>query len=75
MIGALLGDLWPFLVGLAGGIAALVGAWAKGKRDGRQEAARKADEAYRETRERIDAVDVGDDPALLRDWLRDRGQR
>lgn len=37
------------------------------------EAAR--DQAYRETRERIDEVEDGGDAGVLRDWLRERGRK
>lgn len=30
---------------------------------------------YVETRQRMDEVDAGDDPAVLREWLRERGKR
>jgi len=64
-----------WLAALAGVLLALLGVYAAGRRDARQRAAQEADEAYRETRRRIDEVDVGDDPAVLRDWLRQRGER
>jgi hypothetical protein len=32
-------------------------------------------EGYVDTRKRMDEVDIGDDPAVLRDWLRERAKR
>lgn len=32
-------------------------------------------EGYVETRKRMDDINAGDDPDVLRDWLRDRGER
>lgn len=41
-------------------------------RAGRQSAALDAAEAYAATRGRMDDVEMDDDPAVLRDWLRAR---
>lgn len=73
MIDMLLGPLGAVLAG----ILAVLAAWAKGKRDGRQRANRKALEDYQDTRRRVDdaANDISDDDGVLRGWLRDRGQR
>jgi len=65
-----------WLAALAGVLLALLGVYAAGRRDARQRAAQEADEAYRETRRRID--EVVDDPVLpddAREWLRQRGER
>lgn len=59
----------------AGAVLAILAAWAKGKRDGRQKAARDAERAYRETRERMDAVERSGDAVRDAEWLRERGQR
>jgi hypothetical protein len=40
----------------------------------RQDRAEELNE-YVETRKRMDEVDAGDDPAVLREWLRERGKR
>jgi len=64
-----------WLAALAGVLLALLGVYATGRRDARQQAAQKADEAYRKTRERIDEVHVGDDPYLARRFLSERGER
>jgi sulfite exporter TauE/SafE len=65
-----------WLAALAGVLLVFLGVYAVGRRDARQRAAQKADEAYRETRRRID--EVVDDPVLpddAREWLRRRGER
>jgi hypothetical protein len=60
------------------GIAALLfAAWMAGRRDQRQQSAVDAAESYIETRKEIDDVEkaIGDDPAVLREWLRERGKQ
>jgi hypothetical protein len=64
-----------WLAALGALLLALLGVYAAGRRDARQRAAQEADEAYRETRRRIDEVHVGDDPDLARRFLSERGQR
>lgn len=59
------------------GVVLLVWAiWVAGKREARQEASLRAATAYADTRKDIDhATDnLGDDPAVLREWLRERGK-
>ncbi len=63
-----------WLAALGALLLAALGIYAAGRRDGRQRAAQREDEAYRETRERIDEVHLGDDPALARRFLHERGQ-
>lgn len=77
MTGALLDMIWGPLGGLLAALVALLAAWAKGRREGRQAAAREVLNDYRKTRERIDdaASDIPDDPSVLRDWLRERGKQ
>ena len=59
-----------------GGVLLVWAIWVAGKRDARQEAYLRAAEAYADTRKDIDhATDnLGDDPAVLREWLRERGK-
>jgi hypothetical protein len=62
----------------AAGLAALLfTAWMAGKRDQKQQAASKAAETYATTRKEIDHAEAttGDDPAVLREWLRERGKQ
>jgi hypothetical protein len=57
------------------GLLAFLAAWGLAKRQARQETALQAAERYAKTRRKIDDAETGtDDPALLRDWLRERGQ-
>lgn len=64
---------WALLAG--GVLLALAGVYATGRRDARAVAKVKALKGYKATRKRIDEADtLGDDPAVLRDFLRTRGQ-
>lgn len=57
------------------GLMAFLAVWGLAKREARRETALEAAERYAKTRRKIDDADTGnDDPALLRDWLRERGQ-
>lgn len=72
-------NLIPFewLIGIGGVIAALAATWFGGRMAAKSDAKVKEAESYRDTRKAIDDVDqdsIGDDPASLRDWLRERGQ-
>lgn len=76
MIGALLGDLWPYLAAAGAAIAAFLGAYLKGRRDASQKAAQKAADSYIKTRKRADEEDyIDDDFGVIRDRLRERGKR
>jgi hypothetical protein len=58
----------------AAGIALLLfAAWMAGKRDQRQQTV----VTYAKTRKEIDSVEnnISDDPAVLRDWLHERGKQ
>jgi len=62
----------------AAGLAALLfAAWMAGRRDQRQQSDVEAAESYIKTRKEIDDVEkaIGDDPAVLREWLRERGKQ
>lgn len=65
------------LAWLVAGSIAVLAIFAAGKRNARQQAALDAAEAYAKTRKAIDneVVHLGDDPAILREWLRERGQQ
>ena len=77
LIGSLLPNIWPYLAGLVAVIGAALGLYAKGRRDVKIKTALDAAEDYAKTRKDMDDADkaVGSDPAVLRDWLRERGQR
>lgn len=44
-------------------------AYLRGRSDGKAKLRGDAEWAYRETRERMDAVDTGDSPYVARGWL------
>jgi hypothetical protein len=64
--------LWAATIGVV--IAALVASWFGGRKAGKTATKVKELQGYVETRKRMDEVDAGDDPAVLRDWLRERGK-
>jgi hypothetical protein len=66
---------WLAAIGVA--VAALSAMWFGGRKSAKTDAKAKDAAAYRETRERMDNAenDIADDPATLRDWLRERGKR
>ena len=53
-------------------LMAVLGVYGKGRADARQKAKQRDLEAYRETRERMDAAPRFDDARRARDWLRSR---
>ena len=59
-------------LGLA--ITALAAMWLGGKKSAQADAKVQEADGYAETRTRMDEVAVGDDPAVLRDWLKNRGK-
>lgn len=65
------------LAWLVAGSIAVLAIFAAGKRNARQQSAIDAAEAYAKTRKAIDneVAHLGDDPNILRDWLRERGQQ
>lgn len=65
--------MWSAAFGLV--VAALAASWLGGRKAAQTDAKAKELEDYADTRERMDKVDVGDDPSVLRDWLRERGQQ
>ena len=58
-------------------LLALLFAFARGRRSARRETALEAAERYAKTRKDMDDAEavVGDDPVVLRDWLKERGSR
>ena len=64
------------LVALLSMAGAAFGAWWLGKREGFKDAETQHEIEERNrriaTRQRMEEVNLGDDPAVLRDWLRDR---
>jgi len=62
---------------VAGLAALLFAAWMAGKRDQRQQSAIDTAKSYAKTRKELDDVEsnISDDPAVLREWLRERGKQ
>jgi len=60
-------------LGLA--ITALAAMWLGGRKSAQADAKVEKADGYAETRKRMDEAVAGDDPAVLRAWLRERGQR
>jgi hypothetical protein len=76
------GDRWLILgrikiwLAMAGAFAfALGAAYLRGRSGAVAAAERERLKSYVDTRKRIDEVSVGDDPHVLRDWLRDRSKQ
>lgn len=69
----IVGGLWKPLAGLA----ALLVAWIAGRRGAAVRTENKGLRDYQKTRERMDDAEdnLADDPATLRDWLRERGKQ
>ena len=56
-------------------LLAVLGIYLAGRKDARQTAKSDALRDYAETRKKADDADIpSDDPAVLRDWLRERGK-
>lgn len=62
---------------IAGLVALLFTAWMAGKREQRKQDEVKDLKSYAKTRKEIDNAEdnISDDPAVLRDWLRERGKQ
>lgn len=71
------GRVKGWLAGLGVVLAALLGAWAKGRSAGKGEAVAKSDKAYRETVERAKDADLSgvSSDADNVEWLRKRGDK
>lgn len=65
--------LWA--VGAALLVAALASSWFGGRKAAKADANAKELKHYVDTRKRMDDIHIDDDPNVLRDWLRERGQR
>lgn len=71
----MLGRIKLWLAAAGAFVLALGAAYWRGRSAADAAAERERLEDYVDTRKRMDEVDAGDDPGVLRDWLRDRGQR
>lgn len=77
MMAWFLSDALPWLIGGAAALFTLILGVFAIRRDARRETALESAERYTETRKRMDDADqsLADDPAVLRDFLRDRGTK
>ena len=71
----ILGRIKLWLAAAGAFVLALGAAYWRGRSAADAAAERERLEGYVDTRKRMDEVDAGNDPGVLRDWLRDRGQR
>jgi len=71
-LGIALAKAFAALVVIIGGLA-----WFRrdARKDAKAETALEAAERYAKTRKAIDDVETSDDPSVLRDWLRARGDK
>lgn len=65
------------VAGIVAILVAIAGAFRIGRKSAATQAEARASKAYIETRKRMDEVDndLGDDPALARRFLHERGKR
>jgi len=75
MIGALLGDLWPYMLAAGGVVAAFIGAYLRGRKDASDKAEKRAARTYIETRKEMDDANIPTHGADVDKWLRDRAER
>lgn len=75
MLGNLIEVAWPYIVGALGVIGALAGAYFKGR--SREKNMRDAKDAvdYKDTRGRMDGVEIPSNDDDLDEWLRKRSER
>lgn len=69
------GRIKIYLAAAGAFVVALFAAYFRGRSDKGEAEERERLKDYVDTRKRMDEVDTGDDPAVLRDWLRERGKR
>jgi hypothetical protein len=75
MLDFLLGDLTGYMIGAVAVVGAVLGVYIKGRGDGRAKMNRDLDQAYIETRERIDDAETFTEYDDARDFLVERLQR
>ena len=69
------GRIKLYLAAAGAFVVALFAAYLRGRSDKGEAVERERLEDYVETRKRMDEVSTDDDPAVLRDWLRERGKQ
>ena len=65
--------MWAMGLGLV--VAALAASWFGGRKSAQADAKAEALKDYVKTRKEMDEVVTDSDPAVLRDWLRERGKQ
>ena len=66
--------LWGVLAAIGGVAVTFMAVFFAGRKSQQVQDALDDVEDYIETRERIDDVEIDDDPNVVRDWLRQRGK-
>ena len=66
---------WEWIGGAIAACLAIAGVWMAGGKSQRQKTKIDAQSGYINTRKAIDNVETDDDPAALREWLRERDPR
>ena len=75
MIGAILGDLWPYILAAGALAAGVVGAYLRGRKDASDKAEKRATKTYIQTRKQMDEANTPTHGADVDKWLRDRAKR
>lgn len=65
--------MWLVAFGLVAG--ALAASWFGGRKTAQADIKVQKAESYAKTRRRMDETHMGDDPSVLREWLRERSKR
>jgi hypothetical protein len=74
LISGLVPNLWGYIAAAGAAIAAIAGVYFKGRADAKAKADLRDLKGFKKTTERMQDADaaMGDDPAVLRDRLRNR---
>lgn len=74
LISGLLPNVWGYIAAAGAALLGILGVYVKGRRDAKAKADLRDLKGFKKTTERIQDADaaMGDDPAVLRDSLRQR---
>ena len=74
LISGLLPNVWGYIAAAGAALLGILGIYVKGRRDAKTKADLRDLKGFKKTTERMSDADaaMGDDPAALRDWLRQR---
>ena len=75
LLSMIFGRVKLYLVAAGAFVVALLAAYSRGRSDKGEAVERERLREYVETRKLMDEVSNDDDPAVLRDWLRERGEQ